>query len=188
MKKVGGIVKLWKEFYFVLENNSNVGGVLYYFKSTKDTAPAGAVLLEDATLIRDVGKKNCFDIQTPLRLWHFQAENDEDLKQWCELIEPLCVPSTVFEDAKKHEKRKPKKHSKEREKNEKHKKNEKKQSRSGKKAEKDEKDEKEKEKKEEENEQNEKATKSSKEDDVKVLHDEDDPSDESNGTENTDEE
>eukprot|EP01133_Synstelium_polycarpum_P020332 gene20332-24393_t len=86
--KKGHNFKSWRKRWFVLKDN-----VLSYYKSPKDTAPAGSVPvsdIEDVTNVEDPqlreGYAHCFQLRTNKVAYLIAADNERDLDEWIEMI------------------------------------------------------------------------------------------------------
>jgi len=86
--KKGQNFKSWRRRWFVLKEN-----VLSYYKSPKDTTPAGFIQVADIVNIEiDIesslreGYDYCFQIQTSKATYLISAENERDLEDWTEIL------------------------------------------------------------------------------------------------------
>ncbi|KAF2074525.1 hypothetical protein CYY_004152 [Polysphondylium violaceum] len=86
--KKGQNFKSWRRRWFVLKEN-----VLSYYKSPKDTTPAGCILVTDIVNLEiDIessqreGYDYCFQIQTSKATYLISAENERDLEDWTEIL------------------------------------------------------------------------------------------------------
>jgi len=85
LTKQGGSFKSWKRRYFVLK-----AGVIYYYKTEKDTVITGRIDLTSASSVKEdstKGKKYLFAVTTSKRTFYVQAEKQEDLQGWITAIE-----------------------------------------------------------------------------------------------------
>lgn len=83
LTKEGGSIKTWKKRYFLLKS-----GELTYFKD-KGGEELGKIPLATASAIRlaDQRKKQfCFEIVTPARVYAFIADNEEDRREWVDML------------------------------------------------------------------------------------------------------
>lgn len=85
MSKIGGIVKLWKEFHFVLQIDPVIGGVLYYFREDVPSIPEGLVLLYRGVIKDD--ERDTFILNTNLRTWKFRTS---EKSKWMEQMTKAC--------------------------------------------------------------------------------------------------
>lgn len=93
MKKPGGIVSIWRRFYFLLRADRHG---LYYFKKDSDMAPQGAVNLARATAERvspgdkdyDTKKMHSrgFKVITPLRTFYFLCKTEKERDMWVSAV------------------------------------------------------------------------------------------------------
>ena len=87
LKKLGGVVKLWKSFFCVVHS-----GALFYFKSDSDLQPMGVILLEEAKLVPSLpNKKSGFSLAIPTRTYLFTCKNDKLRDAWVAALTPLCM-------------------------------------------------------------------------------------------------
>jgi RAC serine/threonine-protein kinase len=83
--KEGGSIKTWKKRWFVLKD-----GEFIYYKNQGEEHPLGKIHLATASSIRSADRKkrpNCFEIQTPARLYAFSCETEDDQKKWIETLQ-----------------------------------------------------------------------------------------------------
>ena len=93
MKKPGGIVSIWRKYYFILRADKRG---LYYFKKDSDTAPQGAVNLARATVEKvspgdkdyDTKKMRArgFKVITPLRTFYFLCKTEKERDAWVSVV------------------------------------------------------------------------------------------------------
>ncbi|GAM21478.1 hypothetical protein SAMD00019534_046530 [Acytostelium subglobosum LB1] len=89
LMKKGHKIKSWRRRWFVLRD-----GTLSYFKSPKDSAPAGTIpladiehlILDDESLARE-GYSHIFQIVTVKKIFVIAAENEGDYEEWTEMIQ-----------------------------------------------------------------------------------------------------
>eukprot|EP01125_Pyxidicula_operculata_P008527 TRINITY_DN2857_c0_g1_i2.p1 TRINITY_DN2857_c0_g1~~TRINITY_DN2857_c0_g1_i2.p1 ORF type:complete len:403 (+),score=103.12 TRINITY_DN2857_c0_g1_i2:58-1266(+) len=82
LTKEGGRYKSWKKRFMVIEGNE-----LVYYKKEAKKERCGEIILNtvDASQIQPVdykGKKFCFQIVTPGRVYHIVASSDSDMDDW----------------------------------------------------------------------------------------------------------
>lgn len=93
MKKPGGIVSIWRSFYFLLRTDKRG---LFYFRKDSDVAPQGAVNLARATVAsilpgdKEYNTKKMlargFKIITPLRTFYFLCKTEKDRDKWVSAV------------------------------------------------------------------------------------------------------
>lgn len=82
--KEGGRYKTWKKRWLVIEND-----ILSYYKKENKKEKCGEIKLKIASDIQKVdykGKKNCFQIVTPDRIYHICTETEAEMRSWCESL------------------------------------------------------------------------------------------------------
>ncbi|KAN0024005.1 hypothetical protein ACTFIV_008398 [Dictyostelium citrinum] len=86
--KKGHNFKSWRRRWFVLKDN-----ILSYYKSPKDTAPAGIIPINEIINIeieceisQAEGYDYCFQISTSKANYLISAENERDLEDWTEIL------------------------------------------------------------------------------------------------------
>ncbi|EAL62502.1 hypothetical protein DDB_G0289979 [Dictyostelium discoideum AX4] len=86
--KKGHNFKSWRRRWFVLKDN-----ILSYYKSPKDTAPAGIIPINEIVNIeieceisQAEGYDYCFQISTSKANYLISAENERDLEDWTEIL------------------------------------------------------------------------------------------------------
>lgn len=83
--KRGAIHKNWKKRWFVLQKN-----FLKYYKDKKDDAPIRTIdLIEAMHAVEDFcdGRKNCFRLALPNRIFYFVANSPLEAKSWIEMLQ-----------------------------------------------------------------------------------------------------
>ncbi|KAF0561853.1 PH domain-like protein [Gigaspora margarita] len=76
--KESQIFKRYEERYFVFHN-----GTLYYFKDSKTKKQ---IKIDKTCKVRKSGNKR-FEIETPMRIYKFQASTDDDQSEWCKVVQ-----------------------------------------------------------------------------------------------------
>jgi hypothetical protein len=96
LNKKGGSFKSWHKRFFILK-----GDILLYFKDDTDLYhPLAIVYLHKGIINRTplYAKKNhTFLVNTQGRRYHFQAGNDEERAEWCDILES-CIKSLSVRD------------------------------------------------------------------------------------------
>eukprot|EP01105_Mastigella_eilhardi_P004713 TRINITY_DN1632_c0_g4_i1.p1 TRINITY_DN1632_c0_g4~~TRINITY_DN1632_c0_g4_i1.p1 ORF type:complete len:461 (+),score=129.85 TRINITY_DN1632_c0_g4_i1:71-1384(+) len=87
LKKVGGIVKLWKTYHCIL----HAAGALLYFKNESESHPVGSILLDTARMEETVkGKSKQFALICLTRTYWFSCKNDKVKDLWCQALKKVC--------------------------------------------------------------------------------------------------
>jgi serine/threonine protein kinase len=108
LTKQGGSIKTWKKRWCVLKS-----GGLFYSKS-QEGPHLGVINLTNCGKIHAVankGKKNCFEVETPERVWFLFAETESERDSWVEALNyererlrggqrTISVPPKVIEKEK----------------------------------------------------------------------------------------
>jgi hypothetical protein len=97
LTKQGEKNKGWRKRYFILQENE-----LSYYKSEKDSTPAGTIILEPSTMIsfideRQVEKQNCFAIVLGKRTYYLNCDDDEQLNEWIYSLRAGVYYSAIVE-------------------------------------------------------------------------------------------
>lgn len=98
MKKPGGVVPIWRSFYFLLRADRKG---LFYFKKDSDLAPQGAVNLMRASvksiisgdIDHDTKKMQIrgFKVVTPLRTFYFLCKTEKERNKWVLSLNKVIV-------------------------------------------------------------------------------------------------
>eukprot|EP00736_Rhodelphis_marinus_P000260 Rmarinus@m.22836 len=99
LTKQGGIVRNWKERWFVLTDTH-----LHYYKDKEASAPQASISLKQCTSIKGaeevLQKEYSFQLQTPDRTFYFVASQESEKTDWINAIGRAIIglSSVMVED------------------------------------------------------------------------------------------
>eukprot|EP01132_Coremiostelium_polycephalum_P004056 gene4056-5078_t len=98
LSKKGHNFKSWRRRWFVLKEN-----VLSYYKSPKDTVPAGTIPINEIENIiigdeqsQREGYNHCFQLVTTKSIYLISAENERDFEEWTDIIRSAKRSVQIF--------------------------------------------------------------------------------------------